>query len=76
MCLWLYIILHTTNRHQHAVNNFIPVPALQSVFPLGFLCYSKMSGQTVSDDFLLLLLPSSTTLKIINSKGNFKKLLF
>lgn len=69
-------IYHLLHHMQHAVSSFIPVPTLQSVFPHGFLCFSKMSGQIVSDDFLQLLLPSSTTLKNIHSKGNLKKLLF
>lgn len=48
----------------------------QKVLPHGFSCSSEMSGQIVSDYFLQLLPSSSTTLKIIHSKGNFKKLLF
>lgn len=48
----------------------------QKVLPHGFSCSREMSGQMASDYFLQLLLLSSTTLKIIHSKGNFKKLLF
>jgi len=72
----LYNTFHIMHRTQHDVSGFIPVPTLQNVLPHGFVCFSKMSGQIVSDDFLQLLPPSSTTLKTVGSKGNSKRPLF
>lgn len=70
--IWLFIILctHTDLGVLCAALYLYPPP---KVLPHSFSCSSEMSGQIVSDYFLQLLPPSSTTLKIIHSKGNFKK---
>lgn len=73
MCVQLFIMLCT---HTDLSVQLCTCTHPQKVLPHGFSCFSEMSGQIVSDYFLQLLPPSSTTLKIINSKGNFKKLLF